>query len=280
MRTTVKYLVLLLITLCSVTAMAQKLILGSFNLRFDNAADTGNLWKDRAPVVASLIRFHNFDILGTQEGLKNQLDDICAALPGYSRYGVGRDNGVDAGEHSAIFYKTDRFTLLGSGDFWLSETPEKPSLGWDATCCKRICSWVHLRDKQSRKDLWCFNAHYDHQGIIAREESSKLILRKIREIAGDGRTIFTGDLNGGHTCSWYQQIETSGWLTDSYDHVAFPYTNNPSFQAFGKKLSGTEIIDHIFTTKEFKALRWGILSDSYRGHYPSDHFPVLAEVEY
>ena len=265
---------------CSLTAKGQHIIIGTFNLRYDNAADTGNRWKDRAPVVASLIRFHDFDLLGTQEGLKTQLDDISNALPAYDRYGIGRDNGIDAGEHSAIFYKKERFTLLDKGDFWLSETPEKPTLGWDATCCKRICSWVKLKDTRSKKELWCFNVHYDHQGKIAREESSKLLLNKIKEIAGNGMVILTGDFNGGHSSTWYQRIATSGVLKDTYDQVPYPYTNNPSFQAFGKQLAGDEIIDHIFTTKNFKALRWGILSDSYRGKYPSDHFPVLAEVEY
>lgn len=262
------------------SAFTQQIIVGAYNLRYDNAADSGNLWKDRAPVVASLIRFYDFDLLGTQEGLKNQLDDISAALPQYERYGVGRNNGIDEGEHSEIFYRKSRFKLLDKGDFWLSETPDKPTLGWDAKCCKRICSWVKLRDKESHKELWFFNVHYDHEGNIAREESSKLILRKIHEIAGDGIVIFTGDLNGGHNATWYQRIATSGTLKDTYDGTQYPYTNNPSFNGFGKQVTGDEIIDHIFTTRHFKVNRWGILSDTYHGKYPSDHFPVLAEIEY
>ena len=276
-----RYFFLSVLVLCLVTSVyAQHLNVGTFNLRYDNAADSGNLWKDRAPVVASLIRFHDFDLLGSQEGLSNQLDDISSALPQYGRYGIGRDDGKDKGEHSAIFYKKDRFTLLDKGDFWLSETPEKPTLGWDATCCKRICSWLKLKDKDAGKTFWFFNVHYDHQGKIARVESSKLVLKKIKERAGNGPVIFTGDLNGGHSTECYQLIATSGLLKDTYDQVPYPYTNNPSFQAFGKQLSGSEIIDHIFTTNHFKTLRWGILSDSYRGKYPSDHFPVLAELEY
>jgi len=272
-------LVVLLMCICG-TGRSQSIVVGTFNLRYDNAADTGNRWNDRAPVVTSLIRFHDFDILGTQEGLKNQLDDISTALPAYSFYGVGRDNGIDAGEHSAIFYKTERFKLLNKGDFWLSETPEKPSLGWDATCCKRICSWVQLHDRQNGVRLFCFNVHYDHQGKIAREESSKLLLKKIKEIAGDGIVILTGDFNGGHSSGWYKTIATSGFLQDSYDKARVRYDNNPSFQAFGRQLAGDEIIDHIFITEGFSVKRWGILSDSYHGKYPSDHFPVLAEMNY
>ncbi len=263
---------------CCLHCTAQPIVVGTYNLRYDNKGDTGNLWIDRAPVVTSLIRFYDFDILGTQEGLKNQLDDISNALPAYARYGVGRNDGVDDGEHSAIFYKKERFSLLAKGDFWLSETPDKPTLGWDAKCCKRICSWVKLKDKKTGNTLWCFNAHYDHEGVIAREESSKLILKKIKEIAGTGPVIFTGDLNGGHSTGCYQQIVQSGWLKDTYDRVQYPHTNNPSFNGFGKQISGNEIIDHIFTTKNFSVKRWGILSDTYHGKYPSDHFPVLSEI--
>src|SRR5687767_14639720 len=122
---------------------AQTLNIGTFNIRYDNPRDSGNLWKDRAPVVANLIRFHEFDIFGTQEGLKNQLDDIANALPEYSWYGIGRDDGKEKGEYSAIYYKKDKFRSLQSGTFWLSPTPEKPGPGWDARL-NRVCSWLYL----------------------------------------------------------------------------------------------------------------------------------------
>ena len=271
---------MVLLCCCGVAAGQQRIVVCTYNLRFDNAADTGSRWAQRGPVVASIIRFYDFDIFGTQEGLINQLEDLSAALPAYARYGIGRDDGKDAGEHSEIFYKKDRFKLLDKGDFWLSQTPEKPSLGWDATCCNRICSWVKLQDKKSGKKLWCFNVHYDYQGMVAREESSKLLLARIKQIAGDGMVILTGDLNGGHSTGWYQRLATSGLLLDTYAQAQYPYTNNPSFNGWGSQVGGDEIIDHIFTTKQFKVLRWGILSDTYHGKYASDHFPVLAEVEY
>lgn len=257
---------------------AQQLTVGTYNLRYDNKGDTGNLWVNRAPVVASLIRFHDFDIFGTQEGLINQLDDISNALPQYARYGIGRDDGKDKGEHSEIFYKKDEFKLLNNGDFWLSETPGKPSLGWDAICCNRICSWVYLQHKKSGKKLYFFNVHYDHQGVVARKESSKLILQKIKKIAGNTPVIFTGDFNGSDTTEWYLTIANSGLLKDTYNQVKFPYTNNGSFNAFGSNKDSKEIIDHIFTTGDFKINKWGILTDTYRGKFPSDHFPVLVEL--
>ncbi len=259
-------------------SQAQSLIVGTYNLRYANPRDTGNLWVNRAPVVASLIRFHSFDIFGTQEGLPNQLQDLDSALPEYQRYGLGRDDGKDAGEHSAIFFKKERFKLLAKGDFWLSQTPDKPSLGWDATCCNRICSWVYLQDLQSKKKFYFFNAHYDHQGKVAREESSKLILEKIKTIAGKTPVVFTGDLNGSHTSVPYQSIANSGLLTDAYGKAAHPYASNASFNGFNRNAPGTEIIDHIFTTADFSIERWGILTDTYHGKFPSDHFPVLSEV--
>jgi len=266
--------------LCIDLVEAQQLTIATYNVRYDNPRDTGNLWLNRAPVVAALIRFHDFDIFGTQEALKNQLDDISNALPQYNRYGAGRDDGKDKGEHSAIFYKKDEFNLLKKGDFWLSQTPEKPSLGWDATCCNRICSWVYLQHKKSGKKFYFCNAHYDHQGVLARKESSKLIQQKIKDIAGNEPVIFTGDLNGSHSSEPYQTIANSGILKDSYKEVKYPYANNASFNAFGATKNRADIIDHLFITNHFTVHKWGILTDTYHGKYPSDHFPVLAEVTF
>jgi endonuclease/exonuclease/phosphatase family metal-dependent hydrolase len=262
---------------CMVIAQGQSFIIGTFNVRYDNPKDSGNLWVTRLPVVASLIRFHDFDVLGTQEGLRNQLDDIKNALPEYTYFGVGRDDGQAKGEHSAIFYKTAKFNVLKSGNFWLSTTPEKPGPGWDARL-NRICSWVQLQDKKSKKKFYFFNVHYDHQGVQARRESSLLILKKIKEIAGNEPVVFTGDLNGSHDSEWYKSLDASGWLKDTYKQVAHPYANNGSFNGFGATLQKTEIIDHIFVTASFKAQKWGILSDHYHGKYPSDHYPVLAVI--
>jgi endonuclease/exonuclease/phosphatase family metal-dependent hydrolase len=272
--------VLLIVALLSCQLAFTQIRLATYNIRYDNKRDSGNLWVDRAPVVANLIRFHDFDVFGTQEGLKNQLDDISTALPAYARHGAGRDDGKEKGEHSAIFYKKDQFRLLKKGDFWLSETPDKPGLGWDATCCNRICSWVFLEHIKSKKRFYFFNAHFDHQGVRARRESSLLILKKIKEIAGDQPAVFTGDLNGSQTSEWYLTLANSGLLNDTYKQVTHPYVNNASFNAFGRAREGYQIIDHIFTTKHFQVSKWGILTDTYFGKFPSDHFPVVAFVTF
>ncbi len=257
---------------------AQQIIVGSFNIRYDNPGDTGNLWIDRAPVVSNLIRFHDFDVFGVQEALKNQLADVSGSLPDYARYGKGRDDGKDGGEHSAIYYKKDRFKLVKSGDFWLSETPDKPGKGWDATCCNRICSWVFLEDLQTKKQFYTFNVHFDHQGVVARRESSKLMLRKIKEIAGDAPVLLTGDLNGSRDSEWYKTLANSGSISDLNGKVKYPYANNGSANGFRTPKSQA-VIDHIFSSRHFTAKRWGILTDTYFGKFPSDHFPILAEVE-
>ncbi len=268
--------------LTGVLTHAQDMTIGTYNLRYDSKGDSanGNGWEQRSPIVSALIRFHDFDIFGTQEGLKNQLDDINNALPQYDRYGLGRDDGIDKGEHSAIFYKKDEFKLLNKGDFWLSETPDTPSLGWDAICCNRICSWVYLQHKKTGKKFYFFNVHYDHQGVVARKESSKLILERMKKIAGKEPIIFTGDFNGSHSSEWYLTIANSGILKDTYNQVKFPYANNASFNGFGTNKQSTDIIDHIFTTDDFKVSKWGVLTDTYFGKFPSDHFPVLVEINF
>ena len=258
---------------------AQSFNVATFNIRYDTSNDSANLWVNRAPVVANLIRFHDFDVFGIQEGLKNQLEDISAALPQYSRYGVGRDDGKEAGEHSAIYYKKDQFKLLKSGDFWLSQTPDVPGKGWDATCCNRICTWVHLENKQSRKKFYLFNVHFDHQGVVARKESAKLMLKKIIEIAGQEPVLLTGDLNGNRESEWYQTVANSNILKDTYAGVKYPYENNSSSNGF-RTPRGMAVIDHIFMSKQFTATRWGILTDTYFGKFPSDHFPVVTTVSF
>lgn len=274
----VKQFILFILICCTgVQAISQTIITGTFNLRYDNPGDSGNLWKDRAPVAAALIRFHQFDIVGTQEGLKNQLDDLQSSLPEYVYYGLGRDDGKSKGEHSAIFYKKDRFTAIDSGDFWLSQTPEKPGFGWDARH-NRICSWLKLKDKSSKKVFFVFNVHYDHQGFEARRESSKLILQKIKTIAGKQPVILTGDFNGSNESEWYKTINTSGELKDALLQVDEPYINNGTFNSFRANNPSNEIIDHIFISKHFNVKRYGVLTDTYHGKFPSDHFPVLTEL--
>ncbi len=273
--------ILIAIFLCGliISVHGQRYKIATFNIRYDNKNDSGNLWVDRKPYVAGLIKFHDFDIVGTQEVLKNQLDDLAGLLTGYEHVGVGRDDGKDKGEHVPIFFKKDKFTAVQHGNFWLSETPEKPGPGWDARL-NRICTWVLLQDKQSKKRFYVFNVHFDHQGIQARKESSKLMISKMKSLAGNNPVVLTGDFNGDHQSEWYLTIANSNMVHDALKDVAQPYFNNGSFNSFGKSLAHHSVIDHIFLSKDFTAVKWGVLTDSYQGKYPSDHFPVVVDVRF
>ncbi|MET0634521.1 MAG: endonuclease/exonuclease/phosphatase family protein [Chitinophagaceae bacterium] len=274
-----KFLIFSTAIVLTLSVNAQKVIAGTFNLRYDNKGDTGNLWIDRAPIAANLIRFHQFDVLGTQEGLSNQISDLQQYLPEYGHYGLGRDDGKTAGEHSSIFYRKDKYIVQDSGDFWLSEHPEKPGFGWDARN-NRICSWLKLKSRQGKKTFFVFSVHFDHRGVVARRESGKLITEKIAAIAGTTPAILVGDFNGSNESEWYKTINESKQLEDAYTKAVKPYTNNGSFNSFRIGNPSSEIIDHIFITKDFKVTRYGILTDTYHGKFPSDHYPVLVDLEF
>ena len=262
-----------------VSAQKEKRIrVATYNLRMDTPLDNekGNSWSRRKEHVKALIRYHDFDIVGTQEGFLHQLQDLCE-IPGYAYTGGGRDDGLSAGEHSAIVYKTDRFKLLASGDFWLSETPDKPGKGWDATCCNRICSWAKFSDVNTRKLFFVFNVHFDHQGVVARRESAKLMLQKIGEIAGNSPVICTGDFNSTPETEQIQTMQTI--LNDAYAVTLMPpYGPVGTFNDFLFEAPIKARIDYIFLTKQFSVLKYAVLTDALEQRYPSDHLPVVADV--
>jgi len=262
-----------------IPAEAQKktgICVASYNLRMDTPRDSINSWPNRKENVKALILYHDFDIIGTQEGFIHQLKDLCE-MHGYDYIGAGRDDGRDGGEHSAIFYKTVRFKLLDSGNFWLSESPEKPGKGWDATCCNRICTWGRFRDMNTKKLFFVFNVHFDHEGVIARKESGKLMVQKIKEIAGNTPVIFTGDLNSTPDTEQVQTIQTL--LNDSYRvSIMPPYGPAGTFNDFIFDAPLKDRIDYIFVSSHFSVAKYAVLTDALEQRYPSDHLPVVAEV--
>ena len=167
----------------------------TFNIRYDNPADSLDNWAYRKDRAAKAIRFYDADIVGTQEVLHNQLEDLRQRLPSYEVIGVGREDGKEKGEYSALWYRKDRFTAKESGWFWLSETPEVAgSKGWDGAC-ERIATWARLQDKQTGKECFVLNTHLDHVGVEARKCGVKLVLDKVQELGGDLPVIVTGDFN-------------------------------------------------------------------------------------
>lgn len=247
--------------------------IASYNLRYDNKGDGINAWPNRKEMVKGLIRFHEFDIFGTQEVLINQLHDV-AELTDFAFLGKGRDDGKEGGEHSAIFYKKDRFKVLKNGDFWLSETPDKPGKGWDATCCNRICSWAKFQDLNTKKEFYFFNVHFDHQGVEARRQSGILMVKKMKEIAGNSPTILTGDFNSTPETEQIKAIQTL--LNDSHEVTEQPiYGPEGTFNSFKFDAPMENRIDYIFVSKPIKVLKYGVLTDAKEQRYPSDHQPVV-----
>ena len=314
-----KKLILSALLLVSIQLSAQQLLVGSYNIRYKNANDSlqGNVWSKRCQVICDQINFMAPDIFGAQEVLYPQLQDMKRALDGYDYIGIGRDDGKRAGEHEAIFYKKDKVRLLDHGDFWLSETPEKPGLGWDAVCI-RICTWgkfsVIRPDDGHRRGLfgrgpkpkeavfYYFNLHMDHVGVVARREAAKLVVSKIREIAQGAPVVLTGDFNVDQTNEIYTIFTQSGLLKDSYDAARIRFAENGTFNAFKTEYYTTSRIDHVFVSPEQKVESYGVLTnsywtpdetdetlkafdapqeisfDNYVRRNPSDHYPVFVRV--
>lgn len=263
---------------CGEVETEVKLKVASYNLRMDTPSDSLNAWSYRKDAVKALIRYHDFDIVGTQEGFLHQLQGVCE-LPEYTYSGKGRDDGKDAGEHSAIIYKKDKFTVLDSGDFWLRENPDEPGKGWDATCCNRICSWAKFKDNTNGTEFYFFNVHFDHQGVVARQESGKLMVAKIKELTNGLPVICTGDFN---SIPDTEQIKAmSAYLNDSFTATELP-PYGPS-GTFNRRFSfpvGNNRIDYIFVSDHFTVKKYASLVDLRDNtmYFPSDHLPIVSDI--
>lgn len=289
-----KHLLLILLLQCvsSLGASAQELTVGSYNIRYKNRNDSikGNVWQVRSKCIANQILWERPDIFGAQECLHPQLMDLEQLLDGYEWIGIGRDDGKQAGEYAAIFYKSERLELLEQGHFWLSETPERPSKGWDAACV-RICTWGHFRDRSTQKEFYFLNLHMDHVGVTARSESAKLVMQRITQMTQGGKklAVLTGDFNVSQTDELYTLFTQSGILKDCYTHAATRFAENGTFNSFNSRKYTTERIDHIFVTPSTTVESYATLTDSYwtqesdgsmvRRNF-SDHYPVFARIKF
>lgn len=243
---------------------AQSLFVGTYNVRNQNDGDAkaGNGWTVRGKALCEQIDFEDPDVFGTQEALHGQVADLERMLDGYGSIGVGREDGKQAGEYSAVFYKKDRLRLLDSGNFWLSPTPEKPTIGWDAACI-RICTWGQFEQKATGLKFYFFNLHMDHVGLKARSEAAKLVVKKIREIANGAPTVLTGDFNVDQHNDIFKTFTTSGILVDTYDKAQRRFIENGTFNDFDPNLKSDSRIDHIFVSPSFTVKRYGVLTDTY-----------------
>lgn len=290
-KTPQKYGLALLILLLSFFAVAEaqpaawgkNVRVMTFNIRYNEPKDGVNAWANRKTKVSDIIRFHKADLIGVQEALSDQLQDLEKLLPDFSWCGVGRTDGKNAGEFSAIFYRKARFNLLETKTFWLSETPEKVgSKGWDASL-PRIVTWAKFYDRQTRKTFFHFNTHFDHIGERARTESAKLLTARAYRIAGKFPFVVTGDFNATESSNIYQILTgktdaAATKLIDArYASINGHFGGTSTFNGF-KELEPNRKIDYVFVKENVKVLEHAVLSDRWDGLWASDHLPVLAEI--
>lgn len=251
----------------------------TYNIRVDFGGDGENNWEFRRDFLAGQIRFHLPDFLGTQEGKSHQLAYLLKELPNYGYIGISRDDSDTAGEFSAIFFNMAKFKIIKQSTFWLSETPEKKSKGWDAAL-ERICTYGLFEEIATGKKFYVFNTHFDHIGETARTNSAKLILEKIGELNPEKLpVIVTGDFNAEPTSDAYKTMTQSmndSRLTSKDKPIGPPGT----FNGFKFDKPVTLLIDYIFTSKDISVLKYAVLNDSRDKKYPSDHLPVLAIIAF
>ena len=231
----------------------------TFNIRYNTPNDSADAWPHRKDMAAGMIRLHDADVVGLQEALKGQIDDLQDRLPGFAWIGVGRADGEEAGEFSPIFYREDRLELVDHDTFWLSETPSEPgSKSWDAAI-ERIATWGIFRDRASGEEIFVLNTHFDHIGEQARLESARLIVERLDELAGGRPVVVMGDFNATDDSPPYDAL-TSGTLKDAMHVSEHPHHGPTS------------------TWTGFRVIQHAILSDQWDARFPSDHLPVLAEL--
>lgn len=257
---------------------AQTLKIVTYNIRYDNPEDGENRWSLRKEFLSNQLKFYGPDVFGVQEALRHQVDYLDSALLGFQYVGVGRDDGESRGEYSALFYNMNKFELIDESTFWLSETPDKPSVGWDASM-ERICTYALLRDKRTNSHFWVFNTHFDHIGEIARKNSAYLIVGKMKMLnLRSYPMVLMGDLN------LEPQDETIKFLSDTFDDAKYAselvdFGPDGTFNGFKFDEPVKRRIDYIFVDKEkINVQKYAVLSDSKDMKYPSDHLPVYIEM--
>ncbi len=257
-------------------ASAQSYKVMTYNIKLDYPKEGENNWQLRKPFLIEQILFLKPDVLGVQEALLNQMCDLDALLMNYDFIGIGRDDGKKQGEYSAIFYNKNRLHVVQSDTFWLSPTPEKVSKGWDADF-PRICTYALFQEKNSETKFWVFNTHFDHVGKEARENSVALILQKIMELnVQNYSVILTGDFNLEPNEKPIQQL--ANHLNDSKTIAKLSFGVEGTYNGFRYHKPALRRIDYIFVSHNILVDTYATLNTHNNGFYPSDHFPVWAEI--
>ena len=255
----------------------------TYNIRFDNPADGVHAWPNRKELVASVIRYHKADIIGVQEALEHQIQDLMELLPGYDWVGVGR-NEDEGGEFSAILYRSSVVTVKAAQTFWLSESPDEPgSQSWDSSL-PRIATWAHFVTSSEERELFVLNTHFDHRGEQARLESAHLIKEQTSRLANGLPVIVMGDLNATSEQPPLALLSDTPLpdgrsLHDGFVHSIAPHHGPAStWTGYFTKIEADRRIDYIFASEDLPIHYHAILTDKLEDRYPSDHLPVLVEV--
>ncbi|WP_430931608.1 endonuclease/exonuclease/phosphatase family protein [Saccharicrinis sp. 156] len=271
-----KLIAVLFLIPISLLCVAQVKVM-TYNIRFNNPNDGDNWWENRKGEVVQLLDYYSPEIIGIQEGLHSQVEYIDKKMPNYNYVGVGRDDGIKKGEYTAVYFDTTQIILVKTKTFWLSETPDKVSIGWDASM-ERISTYAIFRIKKTGEVLHVFNCHYDHIGELARVNSSQLIMNKIKEFKLDEeKVIVMGDFNSGPDSEPIQILKKQ--MDDGAKISLKPlYGPHGTFNSFGKNITPIRRIDYIFT-KKLQVKRYRHIDDKrINGLWFSDHLPVMAEI--
>lgn len=268
---------------CHAPQPTSEITWSTFNIRYDNPYDSLNSWTYRKDTVASFIKAHNLDIVGMQEVLHHQLEDLKARLPEYAEVGVGREDGKTQGEYAPLFYKKDRFELLDNNTFWLSQYPDSVGfIGWDGACT-RIATWAKLKDKTNGKVFMAINTHFDHVGTEARKKGALLIIEKIKEIVGCQPAVVTGDFNVSDQSEAYQTITSNSFvLKDAHKTALQQEGARYTFHDFGRiPADSCEKIDFIFVTPQIEVQRSYIPEENRESKkFLSDHNPEIVHLSF
>jgi endonuclease/exonuclease/phosphatase family metal-dependent hydrolase len=253
--------------------MGSSLEVMSFNVRYGKAADGANHWTHRESIIHSMFDDHRPQILGLQEALDFQIESILGKFPGYASVGVSRDGG-EVGEFCSILFDDERFDVLQSGTFWLSETPELPSKSWESAF-PRICTWAQLWDSASDSVIWVFNTHFDHMSEWARNESAKLLLRRVESMVASEPVVIMGDFNATPDSAAMETLleQTQIPLVDTAENRS----KTGTFHGFKGNTDGDRI-DYILIGNEMTYSSAGVLTFNIEGRFPSDHFPITIDL--
>jgi endonuclease/exonuclease/phosphatase family metal-dependent hydrolase len=284
MKTLFYLLLISLICLsCNTQDKPNELKVITFNIRFDNPGDAPNDWKNRIPVVRDYLNAELPDIMGVQEALYHQNEDILEMLPGYAYLGTGRDDGQRSGEFSPIFYNTGKLEVVGHSQFWLSETPDVPgSIGWEAIL-PRVVTWARFKHIDSQNEFYVFNTHYSHVSDLARKMSMEFMSEKIQEIAGDEPVIVTGDFNITKGSELYNHMVNHLKKQNNLNNTELIALNivppvDNTFNGYRDDVN-PRVIDYIFVNHHFDVKKYAVDTYKQDSLFVSDHWPVRVSLQ-